>query len=448
MELIPLVLLGTNVYVTVVVFRAAHRPRYDVYSASLAHPYVLVAALILLFSLDFFQLTLRDGAVSGGEFIPLAQRSGDRAFALFTALNIIGVAGLLFGESWVSKSSGSRLSLRAGVTADGTTTSRLATVIGVGLLIVLASVIVMTLHRAVGLDNILAFTRRRFVYLHENRVLQYAYGLVPPAVALMLTASQPRQRWTWFILVVAALLLLISGTRGSLVFLGLIVLVWLTVHGIRIPARIALVLFPLVLVALIGMRFLLRDIPAGRSWEQILGYVGGWTGLVINPGEVASTDNLMLLTEGHVQLPREPLQSVAGLLVYPLPREIVGFKPYSASIEFTIAQSPWLWYSTRTSTNLGGYGDLFAAWRWGTIGIVFLLGLVYSRLFRMLCTASAPRQVFWIPVLLFVFFHFMKTGIMELGYFVWPFLFVGVTHSLARRIELRAASARETRNVA
>jgi hypothetical protein len=434
MELIPLVLLGANAYLTFVLLRAAIRPRYGAFSGSLVHPYLLLGVLVLLFSLDFLLFTLQDGAVSGRELIPLPERGGDRAFALFTLLNIIGVSGLMLGERWAAESPDSAQRVARSVT-DGMVSSRSASIIGVGLLVVLGLVIVTTLHRAVGLGNILTYTRLRFVYLHESRVLQYAYGLVPPAVALILTASQPRQGWTWVVLAVAALLLLISGTRGHLVFLALIVLVWLIVHGTRVPARVALLLVPLALVALMTMRFLLRDIPAGRSWEQILENIGGWMGLVMNLGDVASTDNLTLLTEGYVRLPREPLQSVGGLLVYPLPREIVGFKPYSASIEFTIAQSPWLWHTTRTSTNLGGYGDLFAAWRWGTLGIVFLLGFVYSRFFWILGTASAPRQVFWVPVLLYVLFHFMKTGIMELGYFVWPFLFVGVTHALVERFE-------------
>ena len=159
MEVLPLVLLFVNGCLSLVLGCAAIRQRYGAFSGSLAHPYVLLSVLIFLFSLDFFQLTLQDRAVSGGEFILLPARGGERAFALFTLLNIAAIVGLSAGDR-LARHHRSAMRLQDNRAAvSGKSLDRPALIVGLVFLIPLGFVIVLTLHRAVGFDLLAYFSK-------------------------------------------------------------------------------------------------------------------------------------------------------------------------------------------------------------------------------------------------------------------------------------------------
>jgi hypothetical protein len=136
-------------------------------------------------------------------------------------------------------------------------------------------------------------------------------------------------------------------------------------------------------------------------------------------------------------LPRGPFESMFGLLLFPIPRNLIGIKPFGASMVFTQQVSPfrWEWTNSESETLITGYGDVY--WQFWTFG-AFLAILMLGSLWLWLCLKvihSSPQiRIAWTPLLIWWMFIFVRSDIFNLGLLLWPVVTTFVLHRILQRV--------------
>src|SRR5690606_9063946 len=126
---------------------------------------------------------------------------------------------------------------------------------------------------------------------------------------------------------------------------------------------------------------------------------GGFGELFFNSSEVAMAETITVIANDPATFSRPPFEGFLGLLMFPLPRSIFQFKPFSSPAHFTEALSPARWLTTQTEILTTGYGDLIMQFGiWGALPVAAVLAFIWLRGCLRVIHRPAMHTAIWLPL--------------------------------------------------
>lgn len=235
------------------------------------------------------------------------------------------------------------------------------------------------------------------------------------------------------LLAVAMLLSWSTGARIHIFILAMFALQALRRKGVSIPVSLAPVMMPIVILFFT----VLRSIRAGSGGIQnFFDDRGGVLSSIFGSDEVATAETVTFGLHSLAEhfMYRWPGEGLVGLLISPLPRSAVAWKPYPASSQFTQWLSPGIWEASRSQFTIGGL--LEACMEWGVFGSFLYLaaiGLIIGAVLKRV-SADSRRRNFAYACVAVMLFSFIRTDMATSGVFFWPMMISALAIIVVERI--------------
>lgn len=268
-----------------------------------------------------------------------------------------------------------------------------------------------------GLWNLPDFLQFRFLYLKQSDLLQYLPAWVPVAVILLVMARGRLDFLAGLLLITGIGAALSFGFRDRLVLYVLAVLMVSRRLNLLCSYRFAPAGVLIAVIALTALSAVIRpqeNLKIAEALDPTYAMARAFQSY-----EIAASKNLVLVFAGeHVE--RLPGQSLINMALLPVPREwLPGAKTFGANIEFTKELRGPVFSATLSATSLGGFGELYLE---GPVyGLVAVAGLTAALTLVFVAAINHHRLIVraFAPMVLWIEFHFIRTGVTELGLFLW-----------------------------
>jgi hypothetical protein len=268
------------------------------------------------------------------------------------------------------------------------------------------------------------------VITRENPAIAVFAWLQPTCLALVLAHSRrPISNGSLFATAASVLVLVFSGgARAMPLVCGLVFLVAYS-DSRRLPAWLYAPAIPILGLFLAVSRYAFRENDFSGSFSQYLGEHGGLLSLFFSGEEIGFAKTFTAVYSFAPDLQVFPAHSLFALLLAPIPRSIIPWKPFGSSAVFTSYFSPERWELTKSETLITGFGD--TVWQFGTIGAMIamiLLGFIWISICIFLINGPKNRMIELLPTALWCGYGFMRGDLFNIGLLLWPALFVIIFH--------------------
>lgn len=416
-------LVALNAALIAPLYGVQRRRAFGRYSGTVVDPIVLATIVHGVFLLDFVLLYL-EGDVT---LFELPVHAGDVGI-----LEGLVVYSLFALASFIGLSVGTKSPVAVETKAN-TTTARDRRLSAVVLLGVFAGAAVVLRELFLILPLILSGATNKQKFFLGNQLMLVLVGLLAPAFALFVAHRRSRSRAVLFAALVVTVVVLLAGSRSSILFVALILAVAAIRDGAPLRARMYGWVLPMGLIALTYLRYLFRESWRFDSLWEFVQARGGIVAVLFSSSEIGLAEGITAIWMRLSSLGRPPFESFLGAFMYPLPRSFFPFKPLSASSYLTAELSPHHWGLTRSEILSSGYGDLLM--QFGIvlgIAAVFVLSAAYARVaVRVFCSKS-PTAHFVAPFILWWYLVFMRASIFHLGASWWTVAIVILVYQSLR----------------
>lgn len=422
-------LIVLNLAVLVGLAFMAWSPKYGLLRGSAVNPLIIFVVFSLFFNINFMVLHGRGTIGIFERATPVTSVDTLIGYINYTVLFIAAAAGMIVAQLV----SPPRAAPRADASIESLQSKKTISALIYGTVLVIGAL--GAIRVLMNFQEILAGKVTRQSFFLDNPLLTVSLSLVSPGLAIFLSVRRPTSVAAIAATLLALPTLFVTGTRGVLIFIGIIFLVNLAGHGRRIQAYWYLALIPVTAYFLAILRFLLRRSNNFRSFGDYVAFEGGFGGLFFNTSEVAMAEAITVISNNLDQFSRPPFEGFIGVLMYPLPRSIFSFKPMGAGGIITEALSPARWEMTRSEILPTGYGDIimqFGPWI-GTV-VVFIMAFTWLSAALRVIHLSAENRAIWLPFLIWWLYIFLRGAVFNLGASIWPFMIVLIGYRLLLRL--------------
>jgi len=378
---------------------------------TLLNPPGILALVAIVFAADFLVLANKSEIDAIARIVPIGPSDVAGAFWWFTACFWAGIMGITV-FCWLAEPSQVSSECRQELT-DQMFAVLFFSVAAIALVLALRELTALV----GGLENTRHYLQFRFLYLRKSDYLQYLSAWFPVAAVLLVGTRQRLDLLALLLLAAAGAASLVFGFRDRLVLVGLTFL--LLTGNLMGWCRYRFIPILLVgaMVAMTAMSALIRP-QENLDLEEVLD-LEFVVSRAFNSYEIAAPKNLVLVFAGE-GVDRYPGQSLVNLALLPFPREwLSGAKTFGANIEFTRELRGPVFSETLSATSLGGFGELYLEGPiYGLIVVLAIFVAISAAFSRAITHRRALMQAF-APLVLWIEFHFVRTGLTELGLFVW-----------------------------
>ena len=255
----------------------------------------------------------------------------------------------------------------------------------------------------------------------EFPIISILIWLAVDSVCLLMATSTKNKFIILAYLVPAVLLSWGTGARIHILILAVFALQAFKRRKISISIAWA----PFIAPVLIILFTVLRSVRAGaEGLNDFLYDRGGVLSTLFGSDEVATAETMTFGLKSLSQsfMDRWPGEGIVGLLLSPLPRAAVDWKPLPASSQFSEWLSPGLWASSRSQYAIGGV--LESCMEFGIVGAaiyLFAIGFVLGMLLVYASRHQGLRWFYYGSLSIFLLL-FLRTDMQGTGIYVWPWL--------------------------
>lgn len=269
---------------------------------------------------------------------------------------------------------------------------------------------------AIGSFDILSFTTQRFVVFSQNKIMHYVAFWLPPAFTILAFTHGTHTKLTRILLFGTIFAMIVTGSRDRVVW----ALVAFGIASTRNKPISSLWLLPTVPLLFIGLYSFLAIFRPHMDYDvvSILNPINLFEHIVTSR-EVTVPDNLSSIEYGF-QPDRNLFSSIVNIITYPIPRDLLGgLKTYGAAVDFTLEIRPESWLLGRSATTLSGFGELRLemGYFYPFFASFYVSGLVFFM--HIWSQESSPLSGAKYTLGFWILFHFYRTGLSELGNFIW-----------------------------
>jgi hypothetical protein len=269
------------------------------------------------------------------------------------------------------------------------------------------------------------------IITRENPAIAVFTWMQPTCLALVIAHSRRPVSKASLLAATSICVLVLAFSPGARVMPLVCGLVFLVAYSDsrRLPAWLYAPAIPIIGVFLAANRYAFRENDFSGSFSQYLDEHGGLLRLFFAGEEIGFAKTFTAVYGFARDLQLFPAQSVFALLLAPIPRSIIPWKPLGSSATFTSYFSPERWELTKSETLITGFGD--AVWQFGTIGAMIammLLGFVWISICVSLINGPKNRMIELLPIALWCGYSFMRGDLFNIGLLLWPALFLIIFH--------------------
>lgn len=388
---------------------------------SCLNPFYFISAILVFFVLDFSFLYLSDlNFAIYEEFLVVDHEDVIYAFFYVALCFLFFLIGLRFGLG----------SGKVGVDIGPFSRAFDPKVNGLVFFVISGFIIIQFLFGSNLLSAQVSGDLSRQVILSDNKLLYIAFGMLVPAYAFYVTSLSQNKQSMVFPTLLALIICFVSGSRGWVLYVLLVFAYanreYLKKYGLSVYLFVA----PLVIVFLVVTRFLFRESWRYSSFQDFLNDSGGVFALFFNTSEVSMAEVISLLIKYSDYLPRQFYEPILAALMYPFPRDILGFKPMGTDAYVTSVFSPERWFWSKSEITVTFFGDLFLHFEFiASLFVILLIAYFFGRLIRFGLAHSSFSPVM-IAIPLWVFYVLARSSFFNAASPVWAFLFVFVLNYL------------------
>ncbi|WP_424934481.1 hypothetical protein [Amaricoccus macauensis] len=292
-------------------------------------------------------------------------------------------------------------------------------------------------------------TSDRFNLLRELTIFLYLSTLVRISFFIYAISCRSMGILFWLAFCLTLFIMITTGARVNTLTLILILGLIAASRGIKVHWLWAVAVLPLGGAVSISMRYYFRAFTNSTSIMDLVESNGGWISIFINPFELHYFQTITSIVSLDIKssISRYPFEELLGLATLPIPRSVFSLKPVSASIEYSELIAPEIWAQFKTQATIGLYGVTYI--EMGTIlGSVFLIlfGFVFSRLVARFSQFQSLMGGAILCCLLVGVLILNRTGIIQMGQFLWPAIvlvgFVELAWPLMPKLPLKRGAHR------
>ena len=408
----------------VVLYALSLQPVFGKLRGSAAHPYNILGFFLTVVAFDFLDVYTRVASGGTAWFARYTIASvGEIESGLFFFLLMSGsiVVGLLTARS------ARRIDISPA--HDPEIAARATTLVLLGSLAVTGYTTLVVVTQSVAAGSLFEVAGVRQIFFRENPLLQVFYATLVPAFILFLSHNTHRIRFVAVLLLTVVLLTLPLGSRGSLFYLLIAVIVGVAMTRARLPAGMLYFAAPAVLAILVYLRFLREQVT--DSFSRYLEIRG--SELLLEGADFSLAEPLIIGMRSGV-VPRYPFETLVGSIFAVVPRGIIPWKPEGPSAVFTGLADPMRWALTKSEWLITGFVNLNA--ELGMVGAAVAMVVLAAIWARSLARtfSSTPNAIAGASFLAIVAYIFVRGDLYNVALFIWPSLFVYLGFRLAKKV--------------
>lgn len=409
---------------------------------TIVHPVGLVAALMAIVMIDFLDASAR---LARNEVLRLGSYNLSDAelmagaLVIATAYHLMMLLGMLAALlSFRGQRAGVGM-LPAAQDIAGKLAGRILFLIALGLALIGA---MLTLKAGMSSGFGMFFvSATRQTFFKDNPIVYALTIFLIPSLAVFLVHERLLSPLVLGSTALAALVLLVAGSRNHILFVALLLLVLFVRDHRRLSLAWLLVALPVAAWLLVLLQFIQRGWYSYSSTEEMTGASGGMFSYLFNTPEVSFAEALSIVHE-RADLALAPFSSLLAVLLRPVPRSLIELKPDPPSTHFTQVIDPWRMANYGSELTMTGFGNLYA--ELGLIGgavMLLLLAAWWARAtFRHAARFPSGLSPLWLAYLTWWGLMFLRTDLYIVSFSMWPLAFVllayGVLRYLIRRLLL------------
>lgn len=288
------------------------------------------------------------------------------------------------------------------------------------------------------LNSLLSAEISRQDFFTENKLMLIIYSMLAPALAFYLGNNKQITLFTFIIILLSSLFILLTGSRGGVILIFLIFAFHVNNIWFRISVIYYFLAIPIMTYVLLYLRYIFREAWRHDSLSDFLDEKGGVLSVFFNTAEISMAEVIVTIVKKGHEISRYPFESFIGGIMYPLPRSIFEFKPLGAGGAFTEHLSPLRWENSHSEIVTTGFGDLYLQFGWIlSLIIIFLLGYIWTKAIVISIKLLGNKSVFIVPFLMWWSYMFLRSGIFNTFGSIWSYILVLSTLLLFSQISKR-----------
>ncbi len=399
-------------------------------SKSAFHPFNILGFFLVIITVDFASLYWRISDGDEVRFLTYTIKNLEEvsnAFIFFVLCAISASVGVSFSAYSIHKNS-------IGCKSVLTKPDRIAALIVFLIALAFSASVFLSIYKTAILGgSIFHVAAVRQTFFRENQVLSLLYSLLLPATILYVSRNLHSKKKVFIAAIVAILLAAPIGSRSIVLNIAITIVFAVVLNGFRFPVIVLYLMTPVIGVLISAMRYV-REFDYHDSFSAMLDYYGGIWGGLFNTAEVSMAEVItVIITFNPVD--RGVFDSLIGMLVAPIPRAIIPWKPWAAGTEFTRTADIEYWELVKSDMAVTGFGDLAMSFELYGVGIiVFIIFYWWSKIIIRAAIRSEASLAMWGPVCIIMSYLFVRGDIFIVAFFLWPFITVFIVHRILTRI--------------
>lgn len=406
-----------NIVVSLSMLKISASRHYFEFQYSAVNPLIFFLFLSIFFNIDFYILWESDGLKARLYEIPVELGRSDVLYGYFiyTLMFYGACIGIYFSHiNWVR----SRPQERAMLNTDGVRSQhRSATLI-------ILFFFSLGIYSLIEMNSLSFFSARQSVF--RDRVwLIAAFSFVIPSLCIYLASNLKNIYVSVIAIMLCAVIMYGTGTRGHIIYIALIFAIWLQLRGYRISKVWLIAAVPIITLFLVLERYYRRYSGRSINFGDFLAENDGVFTMFFHSGEISMAEVITTIIFELENFDRFPFESFIGLAMFPAPRSIFTFKPTGASAVFTEYVAPVRRAVSGSELATTGYGDIIMQFGIYLSPIVmFILAYLWHRLCLQISARGARFAMLWMPLVIWCAYIFLRSGVFDLGTAAWYFVIV------------------------
>lgn len=424
-----------NGLIILAIFTLASSEKYNHFAHSAANPLCIFGVISILFNIDFLYIWVNPTIFTVEHPIALVPLDIDRIYGTYTMLAGATLLGFLTAHY---SSRVSRKDAPSPTPTDGAQRQIMMTNsawLHFFAVMAAAAALISLLN---AIDQILAGRLTFQVFARANPAFFLALNALLPSLSIFLSLRRLRSLRVLVVILLSIMPLLFVGVRSFVVVAILMVSVSMVNAGRRLSVALYVLLLPGLSVFASISAYFLRFGWKYSSYADFVTDSGGYLNLFFGSEELGLAKSFSALVMSLDRLDWGPFGSLAGMALFPLPRNIFPFKPVGASAYVTEQLSPLRWLLTKSESTITSYGDLLLSFGGSGAAIVIaLLAFLWLRGCIWAIHARSPWNGIWLPFLIWWMFVFVRGDLYNVSAVAWPFLVVVGIYWISVRWRLR-----------
>jgi hypothetical protein len=398
-------------------FALSGSARYRQLSYSAVHPFNIAGFLLVIVNFDFLDLFTQ---VSSGNPANFASHTMGDLDAIVSGLTFylamsVSLAFGAFLASWTASRPKPRIDAQR--LAPATSGTNIVFVVFCGCA---AAVTMVVLRDALADGSVFSIAANRQLYFRANFMLEFLYEGLVPAFILYAAAHSKNLRTVLTAAAISSAILLPIGSRSAIADVVLIAIVVFSVNRGKISVPLVYITSPLLFALIVLGRYLREQSP--YPFDRYLELQGSQ--LLFGSADFSQAEAIVLGLEPGT-LPRYPFETLVGMLLAPIPRAVLPWKPDGPSAVFTSIADPVKWALSKSEWVVTGFVNLHADF--GTVGACVAMATLTWAWARALILAASRGEsqmaatACFMSILAYVF---IRGDLYNVALFLWPTLAV------------------------